>query len=503
MSDVTIIKTADDHPSKSIEQKNLTRANRMSTIANIFIIALAIGIAIEFSCPIPTIANATVLRFVWIGATIIHAGIVIFSFVVHHRKKYLRLINGCIFVADVFLFSLTFANYNYFYFIPIILSTCYLDLKYTLRIGIASIIALIVADCLTHYFVIGTINLDTIAFTSYIIIEPGETISRAKILPYVDRLETLKNYMLEFMAVKIIIFGLLLALFIFFTSFAYDLLKKHAVSVDKENILAYELSAANSIQNSMLPTNFDEINKDQRFIIAAEAYPAREVGGDFYDFFKIDDNRLAIVMADVSGKGVPAALFMARSKTLIKDQLLVNHSPKKTLTEVNKMLCNNNNSHIFVTVWLGVLDLTNGHLTYVNAGHNYPVVITSDNKCSLLKAEKPQCFLAAFESTVYRQDELVLRNDETILLYTDGITEANNKKMELFGNDRLLKTMSENNNDDDVKSSLNYLKNKVDEFAGGAEQFDDITILITKYKGADKKIIKEEVKEEVTISDKD
>lgn len=482
MGDVTIIDSKNDN----YVYQRLIKANKLLSIAG-FAIALATATFFGLSfLPFNTIANVYVIRFFLVTIIILHSAAIIYSCCVHFKKKHLRDINMFILLFDLFVASLTFANYNFYSFVPVILSICYLDFKYSLGVGVASLLLLVLADCLTHYYIIGTISYDLICFNKPIEIIPGYDYSRAELIPYINRLDTLKVYATEFLPSKVLCFVFILVIFAFFARFARTLVQNHSKSLEKEATLTYELTAASNIQNSMLPINFDEINQDLRLKVIAKAYPAKEVGGDFYDFFKIDDDHFALVIADVSGKGFPAALFMARSKTLIKDQLLINHSPKKTLTEVNKMLCNNNSGHIFVTAWLGILDLRNGKLTYVNAGHNYPVIINA-NKNTIFLKNKPQCFLAAFETTTYNQNEIILNNGDIIFLYTDGITEANNKKFELFGNDRLLKTTSECDNND-VKACLNYVKNKVDDFAMGAEQFDDITVLVVKYNGIDEDI---------------
>lgn len=248
---------------------------------------------------------------------------------------------------------------------------------------------------------------------------------------------------------------------------------------DKERIGA-ELNVATQIQSSMLPCIFPAFPERTEFDIYATMHPAKEVGGDFYDFFLIDKNTLAVVIADVSGKGVPAALFMVIAKTLIQNTALSGKTPEVVFGIVNKMLCENNEAGMFVTAFLGYLDIPSGKFTFVNAGHNPPLLKKTGGDFEWLRA-KVGFVLAGDEDTYYRGQEIVLNPGDELFLYTDGVTEAVDEDMQLFGDDRLINTV---NSYEALQPNelIAHIKTTIEEFAGNAEQADDITMLALRYK---------------------
>ena len=252
------------------------------------------------------------------------------------------------------------------------------------------------------------------------------------------------------------------------------------VTAEKERIGA-ELDVAKKIQASMLPSIFPPFPERREFDLYASMEPAKEVGGDFYDFFLVDDNTLAVVIADVSGKGVPAALFMVIAKTLIKNNAQSGKSPKEVFETVNNILCDNNDADMFVTAFMGYLDIPAGRFTFVNAGHNPPLLRTG-RQFDRLKT-KPGFILAGMEDMAYKQDEIMLNSGDELFLYTDGVTEAVNHDLELFGEPRLLETMSRYP-DLPLREFAVSIKREIDTFAGGAEQADDITMLALRYNSA-------------------
>ena len=251
------------------------------------------------------------------------------------------------------------------------------------------------------------------------------------------------------------------------------------VTAERERIGA-ELDVAKHIQASMLPCIFPAFPERKEFDIYATMTPAKEVGGDFYDFFMLDDRHLAIVMADVSGKGVPAALFMVIGKTLIKDHTQSNRDLGEVFTEVNNLLCASNSEEMFITAFEGVLDLTTGEFRFVNAGHEMPFI------CKKGEGFKPQKIRAGFvlagmEGIRYRAGEMQLEVGDKLFQYTDGVTEATNSQKELYGMERLEKTLSDHAQMAPTEL-LPAVKADVDAFVGEAEQFDDITMLCLEYK---------------------
>lgn len=246
------------------------------------------------------------------------------------------------------------------------------------------------------------------------------------------------------------------------------------ITSEKERISA-ELDVASKIQASMLPCIFPPFPNLTCFDIYAMMLPAKEVGGDFYDFFLLDQNHLCIVIADVSGKGVPAALFMVVAKTLIKNNAQLGKSPSEIFETVNEQLCENNQQGMFVTAFMGIYELSTGKFTYTNAGHNLPLIKRCGKKFEFLNM-RPCFVLGGMEGIKYREEELYLQKGDVIYFYTDGVTEAINESGELYSDDRLLESI---NSTQEVKlDELLYdIKKSIDKFAGNAEQADDITML--------------------------
>ena len=247
-----------------------------------------------------------------------------------------------------------------------------------------------------------------------------------------------------------------------------------AVTAERERI-GTELELAHKIQADMLPNIFPPFPERKEFDIYATMTPAKEVGGDFYDFFLIDDDHLGLVMADVSGKGVPAALFMMMSKIVINNLAMQGLSPAKVLEKANEIICSSNDEGMFVTVWFGVLEISTGKVTAANAGHEYPVIRKAGGDFELLK-DKHGLVIGGMKGMRYKEYELQLENGGTLFLYTDGVPEATNSQEELFGTGRLLEAMNRHK-EHDVTTLLSDIKYAVDDFVGEAEQFDDLTML--------------------------
>ena len=245
--------------------------------------------------------------------------------------------------------------------------------------------------------------------------------------------------------------------------------------------LETELNMASSIQADMVPHIFPAYPDRPDFDVYATMEPAKEVGGDFYDFFLIDEDTLALVIADVSGKGIPAALFMMVSKILVQNYAMMNGSPKEVLESVNRQICENNREEMFVTVWLGIVDLKTGKLTASNAGHEYPTLKQKDGSFEIVK-DKHGFVIGGMANAKYSQYELQLERGAKIFVYTDGLAEANDENGNQFGMDRLLQALKsvENGSPEEILKGINA---SVKSFEGGAEQFDDLTMLCFEYKG--------------------
>ena len=252
------------------------------------------------------------------------------------------------------------------------------------------------------------------------------------------------------------------------------------ITAEKKRIEA-ELDMASSIQASQLPNIFPPFPERTEFDIFATMTPAKEVGGDFYDFFMVDDDHIALVMADVSGKGVPAALFMMISKILIKTHVQNGESPGEAIANVNNQLLESNEEEFFVTVWLAVIDLKTGKGVSVNAGHEHPVLRRAGGEYELIKYRHSPV-VAAMEDIPFKEREFELHSGDSIFVYTDGVAEATSSDLELYGTDRLLEALNKNP-EAKPKEILESVKNSIDDFVAGAEQFDDITMLSFIYEG--------------------
>lgn len=241
-----------------------------------------------------------------------------------------------------------------------------------------------------------------------------------------------------------------------------------------------DLDIASKIQTDALPKVFPPYANHPEVELYASMDTAKEVGGDFYDCFEIDDSRVCFVMADVSGKGVPAALFMMTAKTMIKDYAMLKNDTAEIFTSVNKYLSENNDAGMFATAWIGIIDTQSMTLQYTNAGHNYPYIAHSGEDFAELK-KKHGLFLAGMDDTEYRKTELQLQKGDTLFLYTDGLTEAHNSADELYETERLNEFLN-SASDRCGKTLLPKIKHSVDEFAGDREQFDDITMMVINIK---------------------
>lgn len=249
---------------------------------------------------------------------------------------------------------------------------------------------------------------------------------------------------------------------------------KEAV-VTKEK-LDSEFSVAKKIQQDSLPKNFPTDNRIELF---ADMTSAKEVGGDFYDFYYLDLNRILFLVADVSDKGIPAAMFMMQAKTIIDSYTHIESDLDIALNNINKQLCKNNDSLMFVTCWIGVLNMESGELTFVNAGHNYPVLKKSNGETLFVK-ERPNCFLGIKPNITFDKHIIKLNKNDQLLLYTDGVNECMNSKDEEFGNDRLISTI-QNDNSDSCHDVIKHLRNHLGNFANGQDQNDDVTIMCVRY----------------------
>ena len=288
--------------------------------------------------------------------------------------------------------------------------------------------------------------------------------------PFETALDIVKHIALPFIAINSLGFAMMISI-IKYTE------RQRNIVLEKKRMQS-ELEVANVIQNSLLPSLTEEYPGRSEVDVSASMDAAKEVGGDFYDVFFVDKDRIAFVIGDVSGKGVPAALFMANSKITLQNCIRDIPELSNAVEIANNALCARNDAEMFVTLWVGVLDLLSGEITYVNAGHNPPVTVM-DGKTDFLKA-KSGFILAGMEDIPYKEHMLTLNKGDMVYLYTDGITEAENKNHELFGEERLIEVF-ENSKDCSTEQIIENVKKSVDEFVNGCDQFDDMTMLCFRY----------------------
>ena len=359
---------------------------------------------------------------------------------------------------------------------PIIVSVRYYSQNLTIGVSIFTLIGSFLASYLGTYRGMGVydLNFASLYTGSALQIESGIK-DAIRIADALDIHATWRNLMLGNFLPRYVLISMASILCGKIAYKGREMIFSQQAETKKSERISTELGLASSIQANMLPNIFPAFPDRKDFDIYATMTPAKEVGGDFYDFFMIDNDHLAIVIADVSGKGIPAAMFMVIAKTLIKDHTQLGLSPAEVFTKVNDLLCEGNEAGLFVTAWMGIMDLQEKKLTYVNAGHNPPILM-KNGILSFLHC-KPGFVLAGFEGYKYKQAELELHEGDKIFLYTDGVTEASNASKELYGEERLMKVLETIDRNAGCANALHKVRADIDKFVGDAEQFDDLTML--------------------------
>ncbi len=260
--------------------------------------------------------------------------------------------------------------------------------------------------------------------------------------------------------------------------------KIETITKERERI-STELDLASRIQASMLPSSFPAFPERDEFDVFASMTPAKAVGGDFYDFYMIDADHLCITMADVSGKGVPASLFMMIAMIMLRNHARAVKSPAKTITDVNNIICESNEEEMFVTVWIGVLELSTGKLTYTNAGHEYPAIRRAGGKYEIVKG-RHGFIVGGMPDLIYKEETIDIEPGSSIFLYTDGVPEATAEDRSMYGTGRMIEALNSDPDASPEKVVRNII-DSVDSFVKDAEQFDDMTLMCLNYKGPSQK----------------
>lgn len=378
------------------------------------------------------------------------------------------------------LFSILNHNVILIMVLPVLMSSRYFSKGFTVIISILSLLSLAVASISSVFFGIIDLNFYPPLDNGTIIVF-NENLRNSVTALGIDTTKATLWIMINGFLPRLFVFAVVSTIAVYIAKHGHDMvLTQNEIARDSANVKA-ELNTATQIQHGMVPSIFPAYPERKEFDIHAAMYTAKEVGGDFYDFFLIDENHLAMVIADVSGKGVPAALFMMASKILIGDRTLMGGTPSEVLDFVNKRICSNNQAEMFVTVWLGILDIKTGKVIAANAGHEYPVIRKKGGKFEILK-DKHGFVVGGMDFVKYTDYEFTLNEGDSLFVYTDGIPEANNIDEELFGSERMLDALNMNP-DASSKDIIANVKNEVDKFVGDAEKFDDLTMLCIKYKG--------------------
>ena len=363
--------------------------------------------------------------------------------------------------------------------LPVVLSSRYFLKWFTRAVAIVTGVMWLISTYIGEYFNISWVDLNFYELPEGTIINVMPTSLYDSIIASGVDVESRMHYMWTRFFVEISFYLIVAIISIGLAECGVRLIYRMAKERLDKTRLAAELNIASKIQLDMLPNSFDLKPKKEDFSLSASMSPAKEVGGDFYDFFYMDENHLALVMADVSGKGIPAALFMANAKTTIKN-IALNSSAKTTskiLSKANDTLCMGNEEGFFVTVWMGIINIKTGKGIATNAGHENPIIKRSGKPFELVKY-KHSVALGVIDGAKFEEHEFALSKGDKLLVYTDGIPEAINKEEEQFGEERMIETLNNAATaSDDSQKTIDNLKNATKAFANGAEQSDDITLL--------------------------
>ena len=424
-------------------------------------------------------ADKTIMRFAVLIALIVEIPITILNSIYVGTKSWLKIPLMIDLIAVCAILSAALGhNVTLVMAFPIVVSTRYFDQKYTRNVALITAALFAIASILNGFY--GIMNLNVVKYTSdaELSITAGKTLRDAVIDSGITHSQYIKSLFLNDFIPRCLVFLSLSVSCRYVAMRGKDMIEIQAETSKKTSRIETELDLATKIQTSMLPCILPAFPDHEDIELRAVYHPAKEVGGDFYDYFVIDKTHVGIVIADVSGKGVGAALFMTISKTVLKNQLQLGISPAEAIMNSNRQLCENNDAGLFVTCWAGVYDTESGILTFVNAGHNPPVIMR--------KGEKPRFImqhsgfvLAGMDGFKYKQEEIQLSVGDEMFFYTDGVTEATNSENKLYGDNRLLDCLDKCR-DASVGDQLVALKGSIDDFVGNMDQFDDITIMAMK-----------------------
>lgn len=459
-------------------QANLFVARILIYTAVIAALIIALSVAGVFS-----ISNGVMLRFLGlaIAELLIPAGICLY---LKGGKPWLKVLLMAAYVIVLARLHMILGhNIVLCLVFPVALSIRYYSRPLTSFVSGLTIVSYL---CASYYGItrgITRIDLNMVELPGGTVLEfPEYGELRSVIAPsLIDNHRLFLHFLQHSFLPKLILFSMIAVICTMIAERGRMAIYAQKAETEKTQRLATELNLASEIQTNVLPNIFPVFPERKEFMLHASMTPAKEVGGDFYDFFFVDDDHIALVMADVSGKGVPAALFMMVARTLIKNRTLMGGTPSQILHDVNNQLCEGNVAELFVTVWLGILEISTGKGLAANAGHEHPVLRDNNGEYKLIVYRHSPA-VATMEGMNFREHEFELHPGDSIFVYTDGVAEATNASNELFGAERLLEAL---NKEPDAlpPQVLTNVMHGIEDFVQGAEQFDDITMLCFKYNG--------------------
>lgn len=364
--------------------------------------------------------------------------------------------------------------------VPVIMSSRYFSKNLTITTAVVTIVLFLISTILGT--TVGLIDINIVSFPKGTLIEVisrflGPSVKATGL--YTSEM-LIKNTLLYSFLPKLLIYILVAVISVNIAERGRVMVQEQDESTKKSARLDSELTLARDIQNSMLPTTFPAFPDHEEFDLYALNIPAKQVGGDFYDFFMVDKDHLAFIMADVSGKSIPAALFMVIAKTLLKNHTMNYRKPSEVFKDVNNLLCEGNDTGLFVTAWMGILNCRNGKVIYTNAGHNPPILV-HEGVTQTIKG-KSNFILGGMPDVQYPDEELTLQKGDFLYLYTDGVTEAEDENRNLYGMDKTLELIKQNS-EYSMKELCIHIKEALDIYQRNTEQFDDITMLGLRFTG--------------------
>ena len=459
---------------------NEITANVMVGFTMIIIVALLLCCVLLNEVGVFTVEKWT-MRWSALIALVIVVPLTVVNFRYVGAKLWLRhaLVSDLTVVCAILAASLGY-NVTLLMVVPVVISTRYFDRRYTTKTAILTAVLFLAAEVISAFF--GAMNLNMYYFTTdaVLTVRPGANLGDVVASVPLDRLAFLQYLLTEDYLGRCVTYFVVAVICGYIAQRGKDMIEMESENAKKTSRIETELNLATNIQANMLPSVFPAFPERSEIDLYATMTPAKEVGGDFYDFFMTDDDHLAVVMADVSGKGVPAALFMVIAKTLIKDHTTPEKDLGEVFSKVNSLLCEANSEGLFVTAFEGVLDLRTGEFRFVNAGHEMPFIYKK-GRGFMAYPIKSSFVLAGMEQMKYKSGIMDLSVGDKLFQYTDGVTEATNGNNELYGMERLEKALNENAELTPAEL-LPAVKADIDAFVGDAPQFDDITMLCFEFR---------------------